>query len=214
MSKIIQKKAAEQAINNKNKEQVVIADVSASVQSRKRKAESVATTTVQKVMKPNKKGSTATTEQSSIIYLGHLPNGFYEPQLKKFFMQFGIVRKLKLFRSPKTGGTRGFAFLQFESAETAQTVADAMHGYFIHDKQLVSHVVPTAKHHEGMWKMKKPTEEMLEQANKASTGAEKKGSVPVKSVQSAHEALLKKMAEKLAKLNALGFEFEIPALKS
>jgi len=210
MSKILQKKAAEQALINKVKQQesVVESNVPA-VQTRKRKAD---TDVVKQAPKSAKKGGnkgTASNDSSSVIYLGHLPHGFFEPQLKKFFMQFGIVRKLKLFRSPKTGGSRGFAFLQFESPDTAQTVADAMQGYFLHDRQLVAHVVPSHKHHDGMWKMKKPTEEMLEEAGKEEE-SEKKADPA--SVKKAHEALLKRMAEKQNKLDAAGIDFQIPAL--
>lgn len=209
MSKILQKKAAEQALINKVKQQEAAIESDApATQTRKRKADSeVAKVAPKSAKKGGNKG--APSDQSSVIYLGHLPHGFYEPQLKKFFAQFGIVRKLKLFRSPKTGGSRGFAFLQFESPSTAQTVADAMQGYFLHDRQLVAHVVPSSKHHEGMWKMKKPTEEMLVEAGKEEEKVEKKVDYKV-----AHEALLKRMAEKQNKLDIAGIDFQIPALSS
>lgn len=211
MSKLIQKKAAEHAINKKEKEQEIAVENAVAVQSRKRKASTEPSSEANKQVKTGtKKAQKVATsgENSSVIYLGHLPHGFYEPQLKKFFMQFGIVRKLKLFRSPKTGGSRGFAFLQFESPATAQTVSDAMHGYFLHDRQLVSHVVPATKHHEGMWKMKKPTEEMLVDASKKEEEVVKKDVDPKK----AQAALAQRMAGKQKKLTELGIDFQIPAL--
>lgn len=210
MSKLIQKKAAEQAIAKKEKEQDVAVENAVAAQSKKRKASTESSgEIIQQPKKTNKKAPKVAQsgENSSVIYLGHLPHGFYEPQLKKFFMQFGIVRKLKLFRSPKTGGSRGFAFLQFESPDTAQTVSDAMHGYFLHDRQLVSHVVPASKHHEGMWKMRKPTEEMLADASKEEEVVKK--DVDPKTAQA---ALAKRMEEKQRKLNDLGIDFQIPAL--
>lgn len=210
MSKIIQKKAAEQALTNKVKQQESVSEANVpAVQTRKRKADTEGAKQAPKSAKKGGNKGTASNDSSSVIYLGHLPHGFFEPQLKKFFMQFGIVRKLKLFRSPKTGGSRGFAFLQFESPDTAQTVADAMHGYFLHDRQLVAHVVPSGKHHEGMWKMKKPTEEMLVEAGKEEESEKK---ADPESVKKAHEALLKRMAEKQNKLDAAGIDFQIPAL--
>jgi nucleolar protein 15 len=210
MSKLIQKKAAEQAENIRAKEQVQ--DVVASVGSKKRKAEEPAPV-VRTIKKNNKKKAMEANDKSSIIYLGHLPQGFYEPQLKKFFMQFGIVRKLKLFRSPETGGSRGFAFLQFESADTAQTVSDAMHGYFLHDRQLVSHVVPTSKHHDGMWKMRKPTVEMLDEASKEEKKVTNEKKEDAESLKKKQDDKVKRLAEKQSKLNALGIDFQIPALK-
>ena len=48
-----------------------------------------------------------------VIYIGHLPKGFEEAELRKFFEQFGKINKLRVSRSKKTGRTRGYAFLEF-----------------------------------------------------------------------------------------------------
>jgi nucleolar protein 15 len=34
-----------------------------------------------------------------VVYIGHLPHGFYEEELKKFFSQFGEVSRVKVSRS-------------------------------------------------------------------------------------------------------------------
>lgn len=36
-----------------------------------------------------------------VLYLGHLPYGFMEPQIREYFSQFGEVYNVKLFRSKK-----------------------------------------------------------------------------------------------------------------
>lgn len=36
-----------------------------------------------------------------VIYVGHLPLGLFEPQLKSYFQQFGEVQRLRLSRSKK-----------------------------------------------------------------------------------------------------------------
>lgn len=41
------------------------------------------------------------TEQSSVIYIGHLPDGFFEAQMREYFNQFGTVKKVKVCRSLK-----------------------------------------------------------------------------------------------------------------
>lgn len=106
--------------------------------------------------KPEKKSkvvrTSASSSESKIIYLGHIPHGFYEKEMRKFFTQYGKVERLKLFRSKKTGRSKGYAFIEFESADIAKVVAESMQGYFIFEKQLVSHVVPLEKHHDGMFK--------------------------------------------------------------
>ena len=36
-----------------------------------------------------------------VIYVGHLPHGFYESQLKDYFSQFGAVTKVHVSRNKK-----------------------------------------------------------------------------------------------------------------
>lgn len=36
-----------------------------------------------------------------MVYVGHLPRGLCEPQLRQYFEQFGTVRRLRLSRSKK-----------------------------------------------------------------------------------------------------------------
>ena len=36
-----------------------------------------------------------------VIYLGHIPHGFYENQIRDFFSQFGTVNKVRLSRCKK-----------------------------------------------------------------------------------------------------------------
>ena len=54
-----------------------------------------------------------------IIYIGHLPKGFEEDELKKFFTQFGKITKTRVSRSKKTGRTKGYAFIEFSDKEVA-----------------------------------------------------------------------------------------------
>lgn len=103
----------------------------------------------------NKVPSTTPSEGSSVVYLGHIAHGFYEQEIRKFFSQFGKVERLKLVRSKKTGGSRGHAFIQFESPEIAEVVAETIDGYFLHERQLVCHIVPPNKIHEGLFAVPK-----------------------------------------------------------
>lgn len=41
--------------------------------------------------------------QSGVVYVGHLPHGFYEAELKGYFSQFGTVRKVRVARNKKVG---------------------------------------------------------------------------------------------------------------
>lgn len=72
----------------------------------------------------------------AVVYLGHIPHGFYEEQMKGFFSQFGSVSRLRLARNRKTGRSKHFAFIEFEHREVAEVVAKAMHGYLLYSKIL------------------------------------------------------------------------------
>jgi len=72
-------------------------------------------------------------------------------EMKGFFSQFGELKRLKLSRSRKTGGSKGYAFLQFGTPEIARIVAETMDGYFLAEKKLVCEVVPVEKVHEKMF---------------------------------------------------------------
>lgn len=93
--------------------------------------------------------------QENIIYVGHLPIGFHEGQMRQFFTQFGEVKRIKLFRSEKTKRSKCYAFIEFTEADVAKVVSETMNGYLMHEKQLVSNVVPKEKIHDGMFKKPK-----------------------------------------------------------
>lgn len=92
------------------------------------------------------------SSESKVVYVGHIPHGFYEKEMRKFFSQFGDVKRIKLFRSQKTNRSKGYAFVEFIDSDAAKVVAESMHGYFIQDKQLVCHIIPLEKQHDGMFK--------------------------------------------------------------
>ncbi|KAM9230294.1 LOW QUALITY PROTEIN: MKI67 FHA domain-interacting nucleolar phosphoprotein-like [Dugong dugon] len=64
-----------------------------------------------------------------VVSMGHIPRGLFEPQLKGYFSQFGTVTGLKLSRSKKTGNSKGYAFVEFESDDVAKVVAETMNSY-------------------------------------------------------------------------------------
>ena len=75
--------------------------------------------------------------QSNVLYIGHLPHGFFEKQMREFFSQFGTVTNVRLSRSKKTAKSKGYAFLQFQSVEVASIAAEAMDGYHMFGQKLV-----------------------------------------------------------------------------
>lgn len=65
-------------------------------------------------------------EETGVIYIGRLPHGFYEHEMKSYFSQFGPIRNLRVSRNRKTGKAKHFAFVEFEDASTAEIVAKTM----------------------------------------------------------------------------------------
>jgi len=151
--------------------------------------------------KASKKPAAEATE-SSVIYLGHVAHGFYEKEMKRFFAQFGDIKRVKLFRSKKTGNSKGYAFIEFESAEVAKIVADAMNGYFLQERQLVCHVVPPSKLHEGMflYSKKKTAPLAIEDGE---------GVIAVPRTEEQAKVFVKEQKKKMDKLKSLGIDFDV-----
>jgi nucleolar protein 15 len=80
-----------------------------------------------------------------LVYISHVPHGFYEKQMREFFSQFGTVTNLRLGRSKKTGRSRGFAFVEFKYLEVAKIAADTMNNYLMFDKIVKCEVVPAER---------------------------------------------------------------------
>lgn len=89
---------------------------------------------------------------SRVVYIGHIPHGFYEDAMISYFSQFGKLTKVRLSRSRKTGNSKGYAFLEFASAEVAEIAAEAMHNYMMFGQRLVCRVVPADQQHPNLWK--------------------------------------------------------------
>ncbi|XP_055966316.1 MKI67 FHA domain-interacting nucleolar phosphoprotein [Sorex fumeus] len=87
-----------------------------------------------------------------VIYVAHLPPALYETQLIQYFSQFGTVTKLKLYRSPKTGNSKGYCFVEFESEDVAKIVAQTMNNYLFGERVLKCHVVPPENVHEVLFR--------------------------------------------------------------
>lgn len=71
-----------------------------------------------------------------VVYLSHIPDGFYEEEMRQYFSQFGRVTRVKLARSKKTGRSRGYAFIEFQYAEVAKVVAETMNNYLLYNRLL------------------------------------------------------------------------------
>jgi nucleolar protein 15 len=81
---------------------------------------------VKAVKKSKKKLQSSEKEEPGVIYLGGIPHGFYEHQMRQYFSQFGEITKLRLSRNKRTGASKHYAFIEFAEESTAEIVAKSM----------------------------------------------------------------------------------------
>jgi nucleolar protein 15 len=153
-----------------------------------------------------------TSDPRGVIYLGHLPFGFFEAQMKAFFAQFGIVTRIKLSRNKKTGKSKHYAFVEFLDPIVAEIVADTMDGYMMYHRVLKCKLVPPEKIHPKMFHganrkfVPKPTQEIHKKnVNKRKTPEERQKTI---------EKLLEKEKVKREKLAALGVDYDFPGYEA
>lgn len=95
-----------------------------------------------------KHGKKGRNKPGTVLYLGHLPPNFEEQEIWKFLQQFGKVLHVRLARSKKTGGGKGYGFVEMQRPDVANIVADTLSGYILFgQKRLVCHVIPPEKVH-------------------------------------------------------------------
>jgi len=86
-----------------------------------------------------------------VIYLGRIPHGFYEDQMRAYFSQFGDVTRLRLSRNKKTGRSKHYGFVEFDSEAVARIVAETMSNYLIMGHILQCRLIPKDEVHPSLW---------------------------------------------------------------
>lgn len=103
--------------------------------------------------KPNTKKTTTTAPtKRGCVYIGHLPHGFFEEEVRGYFSQFGKVTKVRLSRAKKSGAHRGYGFVEFQDEEVARIAAETMNNYLMFNKVLKCHVIPRDQVHKEMFR--------------------------------------------------------------
>ncbi|KAF8978433.1 MKI67 FHA domain-interacting nucleolar phosphoprotein [Entomortierella lignicola] len=149
---------------------------------------------------------------TGVVYLGRIPHGFYEEQMKAYFTQFGKVLRLRLSRNKKTGKSKHYAFIEFASQEVADIVADTMDNYLLFGHLLKCKALQPSQIHPAMFqganKRFKPIPWL--KISKEKHNAEK----TVSQSNLVKKKLLKNENAKRAKLAELGIDYEFPGYKA
>ena len=96
--------------------------------------------------------ASADASAPGVVYVGRVPHGFYEHQMRAYFSQFGDISRLRLSRNRRTGASKHYAFLEFASGEVARIVADTMDNYLMFGHLLKVKLVPRDKVHAELFK--------------------------------------------------------------
>ena len=70
------------------------------------------------------------------LYVGNLPFSTTDEQLREMFEQHGPTQSVNVIVDRETGRSRGFAFVEFETAEAAQAAREALDGKEIEGRPL------------------------------------------------------------------------------
>lgn len=152
------------------------------------------------------------SDEPGVVYLGRLPHGFYEQEIKSYFSQFGEVTRYRVSRNPKTGASKHYAFVEFKSCEVAEIVAKTMDNYLLFGHILKCKLLAPSQVHKDLWKGANKRFKAVPwnkiEGRKLKQGLDEAGWDKRNTTEE------ERRAEKAKKAAELGYEFEAPELKS
>ncbi|ORY10861.1 hypothetical protein BCR34DRAFT_601768 [Clohesyomyces aquaticus] len=148
-----------------------------------------------------------------VVFIGRLPTGFFEPQMKAYFAQFGTVTRLRLSRNKKTGASKHYAFVEFASEAVADIVAKTMDKYLLFGHLLQCRTIPEDQVHADLFKGANARFKVMPR-NKIAGAELKRGAE-----REVWEKRVGKETAKRAKMQAklkekMGYDFTVPQLKT
>ncbi|KAF4451380.1 hypothetical protein F53441_5646 [Fusarium austroafricanum] len=166
---------------------------------------------IPKVSKGVQKAAKASDEEAGVIYIGRIPHGFYEHEMRQYFEQFGPIIALRLSRNKKTGASKHYAFVKFAEASTAEIVCKTMDNYLLFGHILKCRMIPKEQVHEDMFKGANRRFKKVPWNKMAGNQLEK----PLTESAWANKVTKEnsKRAKKAAKLKEIGYEFDAPEMK-
>ncbi|KAM3072734.1 nucleolar protein [Clarireedia jacksonii] len=154
----------------------------------------------------------AADEKPGVVYIGRIPHGFYENEMKAYFSQFGNILKIRMSRNRKSGASKHYAWIQFESKGVAEIVAKTMDNYLLFNHILKVKLVADEQISPDLFKganrrFKKVPWNKIEGRKLEQGASEDQWEKRIAKAE-------KKRAKKLEKLQAMDYEFDAPQLKS
>ena len=131
--------------------------------------------------------------------------------MREYFAQFGTITKLRLSRNKRTGSSKHFAFIEFESDEVAKIVAKTMDNYLMFGHILKCKYAPQESLHPTLWKgankrYKKVPHTMLEKKALEAPKTKEQWAKKTAKEQRKRERKAKEMKE-------IGYDMPLPKMK-
>lgn len=134
------------------------------------------------------------SQEKNTIYLGRIPHGFYESEIKSYFSQFGTVEQVHIPRNKKTSRFKHYAFVEFKESAVAKIAQETMDNYLLMNHQLVCKLVDSVKSARKSFKF--INWKKLEEKKRSNQSLEKR-----------LERIALKKKEKMEKLQELGIDY-------
>lgn len=132
--------------------------------------------------------------------------------MKSYFSQFGNITKLRLSRNKKTGRSKHYAFIEFDSSHVADIVARTMNKYLLFGHILQVRVMPQETIPQKLWqgankRYKVVPRTMME-------GRNMKAPKTVEQWEKREGRETKRRGALKKKMEVLGYDYDMPDLKS
>jgi nucleolar protein 15 len=152
------------------------------------------------------------TDKPGAVFVGRIPHGFHENEMRQYFSQFGTITNLRLSRNRKTGASKHFAFVEFESDEVAKIVAQTMDNYLMFGHILKCKYAPTESLHPDVWKgankrFKKVPFNKIEKRKLEEPKTKDKWTGKIAREQG-------KRVAKAEKMKGMGYEYDLPKIQT
>ncbi|KAM0134031.1 hypothetical protein ACHAP3_005748 [Botrytis cinerea] len=172
---------------------------------------------LEKLSKKQKKAIKKAAEEAAndlpgVVYIGCIPHGFYEAEMKAYFSQFGDILKIRLSRNRRTGASKHYAWIQFASRGVAEIVSKTMDKYLLFNHILKVKLVPDEQLPEDLFKganrrFKKVPWNKIEGRRLEQGAGEEQWEKRIEKAEKKREIAAEKLKQ-------IGYEYEAPKIKS
>ena len=132
--------------------------------------------------------------------------------MRAYFSQFGEITHLRISRNKLTGHSKHYAFIEFASNAVADIVAKTMDKYLMFNHILQVRRIPTEQVHANLWKGEGKRFKAMPR-NKIEGGMLRRGTTR-EGWEKRVKTEEKRRTKKSKQLEEMGYEFQMPSLKS